>query len=361
MDTPPVPRPTHVRVNAEQIQITAPDGVDLADLAQHIAERLPQKYTPGGTIISGPVSVQPSPFTQIKDQIRSSDLSITEVGSLREELRTRSWEITNDLKPGTLSQPTTVTKDLPAPPAPRATPPWFPKSVYEGLAIDIDHPVLPSGPIASRGGIKFRQTDEPTIKNELTALLNRYSAESPSGTPDFILADLLIGVLREFNEAVSRRSEWRGESVELPSLQRQSENDPVDTATFGDPEPDPDLFKPPFSGRGLRPEAILGELAGAASMCWNPTPTGEFNPEFADSYVKDAVRALEEFYNADVTEKCDEGPMLVAGRVQTLRMPGHKRAAKLLKKAADQADAGNIDVAEQFRKLAEVRLQWGVK
>lgn len=50
---------------------------------------------------------------------------------------------------------------------------------------------------------------------ELTQLLNRYSAEAPSGTPDFILAAFMRNVLREFNEAVSARAEWRGEAVGL--------------------------------------------------------------------------------------------------------------------------------------------------
>ena len=53
---------------------------------------------------------------------------------------------------------------------------------------------------------------------ELTALLNRYSAEAPSGTPDFILAAFMRNVLREFNEAVSARAEWRGEAIALHSF-----------------------------------------------------------------------------------------------------------------------------------------------
>lgn len=53
------------------------------------------------------------------------------------------------------------------------------------------------------------------FQRDLASLLNSYSAESPSGTPDFILSDLLTNVLREFNEAIGRRAEWRGEKVEL--------------------------------------------------------------------------------------------------------------------------------------------------
>jgi hypothetical protein len=54
------------------------------------------------------------------------------------------------------------------------------------------------------------------IEKELEQLLNRYSAESISGTPDFILAKFLIETLKAYNEAVSHRASWRGESCELP-------------------------------------------------------------------------------------------------------------------------------------------------
>lgn len=60
--------------------------------------------------------------------------------------------------------------------------------------------------------------DASNFESDLSSLLNRYCAESPSGTPDFILASFLTHVLREFNEAVSRRAQWRGESCELPAL-----------------------------------------------------------------------------------------------------------------------------------------------
>ena len=56
---------------------------------------------------------------------------------------------------------------------------------------------------------------EPNIQSELAALLNRYSAESVSGTPDFILARYMIECLKAYNEAVSQRAEWRGELVDF--------------------------------------------------------------------------------------------------------------------------------------------------
>ncbi|TXH10504.1 MAG: hypothetical protein E6R04_05375 [Spirochaetes bacterium] len=52
------------------------------------------------------------------------------------------------------------------------------------------------------------------VAEEIRAVLNRYSAEAPSGTPDYILANYLIDCLKAFNEAVSLRAVWRGEPIE---------------------------------------------------------------------------------------------------------------------------------------------------
>lgn len=62
------------------------------------------------------------------------------------------------------------------------------------------------------------------LERELTTLLNRHSEENESGTPDFILAGFLIGVLDAYNKTLGERAVWRGESVELPALQRISED-----------------------------------------------------------------------------------------------------------------------------------------
>jgi len=48
------------------------------------------------------------------------------------------------------------------------------------------------------------------FRKELEGLLNRYSIEAGSNTPDFILADYLCGCLAYFNIAVTRREEWYG-------------------------------------------------------------------------------------------------------------------------------------------------------
>lgn len=57
-----------------------------------------------------------------------------------------------------------------------------------------------------------------TFQDELASLINKYSKENDSGTPDFILAQFLDGVLNQWNYATQRRAKWRGESIELPAL-----------------------------------------------------------------------------------------------------------------------------------------------
>lgn len=49
--------------------------------------------------------------------------------------------------------------------------------------------------------------DSPLYK-ELQALLNRYSVENVSDTPDFILAGFLLRQLDVFNDALNARRAW---------------------------------------------------------------------------------------------------------------------------------------------------------
>ena len=63
------------------------------------------------------------------------------------------------------------------------------------------------------------------VEDEIRAVLNRYSAEAPSGTPDHILAAYLIDCLKAFNEAVTLRAEWRGEPVDF-TIEAASPTDP---------------------------------------------------------------------------------------------------------------------------------------
>lgn len=48
------------------------------------------------------------------------------------------------------------------------------------------------------------------FQKELEQLLNRYSVENQSGTPDFILAQYLKNCLYNFAIAVNARENWHG-------------------------------------------------------------------------------------------------------------------------------------------------------
>lgn len=52
-----------------------------------------------------------------------------------------------------------------------------------------------------------------TFEQELSALINRFSKENDSNTPDFILAEYMQGALDAFTKAVVRREEWYGRKV----------------------------------------------------------------------------------------------------------------------------------------------------
>lgn len=49
-----------------------------------------------------------------------------------------------------------------------------------------------------------------SFEQELTHLLNKWSKESGSNTPDFILATYLMSCLTAYNNAVSDRDRWFG-------------------------------------------------------------------------------------------------------------------------------------------------------
>ena len=50
----------------------------------------------------------------------------------------------------------------------------------------------------------------PTFRKELEKLINKYSMENGSDTPDFILAEYMYNCLKSFNEITKRRDEWYG-------------------------------------------------------------------------------------------------------------------------------------------------------
>jgi len=48
------------------------------------------------------------------------------------------------------------------------------------------------------------------FEKELRALLNKHSKESGSNTPDYVLADYLMGCLDAFNTAMTARDSFYG-------------------------------------------------------------------------------------------------------------------------------------------------------
>jgi hypothetical protein len=50
-----------------------------------------------------------------------------------------------------------------------------------------------------------------TFRDELQALINRYSKENGSDTPDFILASYLEQCLKAFDQATKDRDAWYGQ------------------------------------------------------------------------------------------------------------------------------------------------------
>ena len=57
------------------------------------------------------------------------------------------------------------------------------------------------------------------FRHELTGLLNRFSKENGSDTPDWVLADYLIGCLAAWNASVRERERWYGRT----NLERAAE------------------------------------------------------------------------------------------------------------------------------------------
>ena len=58
------------------------------------------------------------------------------------------------------------------------------------------------------------------FEQQLQHLINRYSMENESNTPDFILAQFLKGCLESFNTAVQQRETWYGRDARPSILQK---------------------------------------------------------------------------------------------------------------------------------------------
>lgn len=65
--------------------------------------------------------------------------------------------------------------------------------------------VVPSVPAAN-----YVQVIQDPFEQELRSLINRYSKENGSNTPDFQLAKYLLGCLELFDQTVNFREAWFG-------------------------------------------------------------------------------------------------------------------------------------------------------
>ena len=51
------------------------------------------------------------------------------------------------------------------------------------------------------------------FEDELLTLLNRFSQENESNTPDYILRDYLLDCLHAYNRALQIREKWYGREI----------------------------------------------------------------------------------------------------------------------------------------------------
>lgn len=65
------------------------------------------------------------------------------------------------------------------------------------------------------------------FQDEIESLINRYSQENGSNTPDFILASYLNDCLKAWNSAVNARETWYGRKVNLLPVGGQSRTDVI--------------------------------------------------------------------------------------------------------------------------------------
>lgn len=76
---------------------------------------------------------------------------------------------------------------------------------------DVEEAVAATPPAVAQGIVERAaalQQREAEFRTELSALLNRYSRENASNTPDYILAAYLVACLEAFDTATNLRGHW---------------------------------------------------------------------------------------------------------------------------------------------------------
>jgi len=67
----------------------------------------------------------------------------------------------------------------------------------------------------TRNEIQDGQEVKPQFETELAALINKFSKENGSNTPDWILAEYLQRCLDNFNYTSRAREKWYGKSLSI--------------------------------------------------------------------------------------------------------------------------------------------------
>lgn len=68
--------------------------------------------------------------------------------------------------------------------------------------------------------------DKQAFRDELAHLINRHSMENGSNTPDFMLAEYLVGCLNVWNAIVRQRENWYGRETQ-PTSYPSNYDDPA--------------------------------------------------------------------------------------------------------------------------------------
>lgn len=81
---------------------------------------------------------------------------------------------------------------------------------YEQAEHCYPHPPIPTVVEAYENAFGLK----PSLKELIETAINKVSAENGSDTPDFILAEYLVGCLAAYDKAVTAREKWYGRAKE---------------------------------------------------------------------------------------------------------------------------------------------------
>lgn len=80
---------------------------------------------------------------------------------------------------------------------------------------------------AKPGSLHPAGSTASSFSRELEQLINKYSRENGSDTPDFILAEYLMGCLLAFDQALDSRERWYGRKPKKPEPGPQMYHSPM--------------------------------------------------------------------------------------------------------------------------------------